>query len=186
MSKIILTVIATVLILSLVYNISHVSNILGETKSSDIDCIPESNSNIVDCCYKEYDSDSGETTAIYCTTCYDDGIGNLACGEYDKIEVSSPSDDGDSSPKGPRDIQPANPPSDMAPPPSTEKCPDNVAVDKNGNCNPITKTPDEGNDEGSDKPNLRGNMLDELKFGQSQDSSTSEEEQEEGNDQTNG
>lgn len=80
----------------------------------------------------------------------------------------------------------AAPPSGKAPPSSTEKCPDNVAVDQNGNCSPITQTPGEGNDAGSDKSNLRGNVLDDLMFSQSRDSSTSDEKQEEENNQTEG
>lgn len=33
------------------------------------------------------------------------------------------------------------PPSGLAPPPSTEKCPDNSATDSKGNCTPITQSP---------------------------------------------
>jgi hypothetical protein len=78
----------------------------------------------------------------------------------------------------------APPPSGKSPPPSTEKCPDNTAVDQNGNCAPTTQLPDDTSD--NTKPNLRGNVLDDLMFSQSQDSSTSEEEQEEENNEANG
>jgi hypothetical protein len=73
------------------------------------------------------------------------------------------------------------PPSGKAPPASTEKCPDNSAVDQNGNCTPTSQMPDDPSD--NTKPTLRGNVLDDLMFSQSQDSSTSEEEQE---NQSNG
>jgi hypothetical protein len=75
----------------------------------------------------------------------------------------------------------APPPSGKAPPPSTEQCPDNVAVDKNGNCTPTSQLPDDTSD--NNKPNLRGNILNEMMFSQSQDSSDSGEEQE---NQSNG
>jgi len=60
------------------------------------------------------------------------------------------------------------PPSGLAPPPSTEKCPDNSAVDQNGNCTPTTKLPDDTSD--NNKPNLRGNILNDMMSSQSQDS----------------
>ncbi|HET6590269.1 MAG TPA: hypothetical protein VFG45_08905 [Candidatus Nitrosocosmicus sp.] len=80
------------------------------------------------------------------------------------------------------------PPSGKAPPTSTETCPDNVAVDKNGNCGPSAQLADVDNNDGSDndKPNLRGNVLNDLMFSQSQDSSISDEGQgEEGNNKAN-
>jgi hypothetical protein len=61
-----------------------------------------------------------------------------------------------------------------------------VAVDKNGNCSPITQTPDEDNGADSDKTNLRGSVLDDLMYSQSQGSSNSDEEQEGEDNQTNG
>ena len=70
-------------------------------------------------------------------------------------------------------------PSGKAPPPSTEKCPDNSAVDQNGNCTPITQLPGDTSD--NNNPNLRGNILNDII--QSQDSSDSGEEQE---NQSNG
>jgi hypothetical protein len=79
-------------------------------------------------------------------------------------------------------------PSGIAPPTSTEQCPENVVADKNGNCSPSAQLPEEDNDSSSDdsKPTLRGNVLNDLMFSQSQDSSPSEEEQEEENNQTDG
>lgn len=74
-------------------------DIFGEIKTSGIDCIPEKDTNIVTCCYKEYDTEIGDTTAIYCAQCYDDGIGNLACDAYDKVESIKPPDDSNTSPK---------------------------------------------------------------------------------------
>lgn len=76
----------------------------------------------------------------------------------------------------------APPPSGNAPPPSTEKCPDNVAVDTNGNCSPTTQMPGDSSD--NNKPNLRGNILNEMMSTQSPDASDSEEQQEE--NQSNG
>ena len=40
----------------------------------------------------------------------------------------------------------APPPSVKAPPASTEQCPENVAVDKNGNCSPSAQLPEKDND----------------------------------------
>jgi len=81
-------------------------------------------------------------------------------------------------PKGIPDSSPViPPPSGKAPPPSTEKCPDNSAVDKNGNCTPMTQLPDDTSD--NNKPNLRGNLLNDMMVGQSQDSSTFEEQENE-------
>src|ERR1044072_1928388 len=68
----------------------------------------------------------------------------------------------------------APPPSGNAPPPSTEKCPDNVAIDKNGNCSPITHMPSGDNGLGdNNKPIFRGNILNDRMSSQSQDSSDS-------------
>lgn len=83
-----------------IYSPSSTLDIFGEIKTSGIDCIPEKDTNIVTCCYKEYDTDTGDTTAIYCAQCYDDGIGNLACDAYDKVEsIKPPDDDSNISPK---------------------------------------------------------------------------------------
>jgi hypothetical protein len=59
----------------------------------------------------------------------------------------------------------APPPSGKAPPPSTEKCPDNSAMDSKGNCTPMTQLlEDSSNDNNDDKkPQFpRGNILGEL------------------------
>jgi hypothetical protein len=58
-----------------------------------------------------------------------------------------------------------------------------VAVDQNGNCSPSAQLPGDTSDD--TKPNLRGNVLNDLMFSQSQDSYTSDEEQEEKNNHTN-
>ena len=58
---------------------------------------------------------------------------------------------------------------------TTEKCPDNSAVDQNGNCTPTTQLPDDTSD--NNKPNLRGNILNDMMSTQSQESSDSGEEQ---------
>lgn len=42
----------------------------------------------------------GESTAIYCAQCYDDGTGNLACDAYDKVESIKPPGDNYIPPKG--------------------------------------------------------------------------------------
>jgi hypothetical protein len=77
----------------------------------------------------------------------------------------------------------APPPSGIAPLTSTNQCPENVAVDQNGNCSPSAQLPDDTSDD--TKPNLRGSVLNDLMFSQSQDSYTSDEEQEEKNNHTN-
>ena len=74
---------------------SSTLDIFGEIKQSGIDCIPSTVGNFVMCCYKEYDSNTHETTAIYCADCYNDGKGNLACDAYDKVYKIKPSDDSD-------------------------------------------------------------------------------------------
>ena len=74
------------------------------------------------------------------------------------------------------------PPSGKAPPPSTEKCHDNSAVDQNGNCSPTAQLPYDTND--NNKHNLRGNILNDMMFSQSQDSSMSEKQEQES--QSNG
>ena len=57
----------------------------------------------------------------------------------------------------------APPPSGVAPPPSTDKCPDNSAVDSKGNCTPITQSPNDGDN----KPKFpRGDILGELQTNQ--------------------
>lgn len=68
---------------------------------------------------------------------------------------------------------------EKAPLSSTEKCPDNVEMDKNGNCSSSAQMPDENKDVGNNniKPALRGNLLKDLMFSQSQDSSTSVEQE---------
>ena len=78
------------------YSSFSTSYVFGET----MDCISEQKTNIVNCCYKEYDTDTDDITAIYFTICYDDGTGNLACGEYEKVESIKPQDDSGVPPKG--------------------------------------------------------------------------------------
>ncbi|HET8858096.1 MAG TPA: hypothetical protein VFM28_11270 [Nitrososphaeraceae archaeon] len=51
---------------------SFSTSVFGETKTSGIDCIPEQKTNIVNYCYKEYDTDTDDITAIYCIICYDE------------------------------------------------------------------------------------------------------------------
>ena len=159
------------LAVALIYSSSHKFNALAEIKRSGIDCIPEQKTNIVNCCYKEYDTDTGETVAIYCAVCYDNGTGNLACDAYEKVESIKPPDGGQVFPKdtAPPPVGVAPPP----PPPSTQTCPDNTALDANGNCTPVTQGPtDQGtttqpppSDDNNkpSKPKLpKGNILGEL------------------------
>jgi hypothetical protein len=89
------------IVVAIIYSSSFTFEVLGDIKKGSIDCIPEQKSNIVNCCYKESDTDTGETTAIYCAQCYDDGTGNLACDAYDKVEsIKPPDDDSTIPPKG--------------------------------------------------------------------------------------
>lgn len=136
-------------------------------------------------CIAICDNSRGDLQA---TCCWQASAGNYACqtcqinpqtGDYENCYYNKPG-------KLNNDIISPQPPSGNAPPTSTEKCPENVAVDKNGNCSPITQTPDEDNGAGSDKTNLRGNVLDDLMFSQSQGSSNSYKEQEGEDNQTNG
>ncbi|NOJ30140.1 MAG: hypothetical protein DA328_08240, partial [Nitrososphaeraceae archaeon] len=92
------------LLLGFIFSPYSTFSVFGEakstTKTSGIDCIPDQSTNIVTCCYKEYDSQTGDTTAIYCATCYENNDGNLACDSYDKVESIRPPDDNGISPKG--------------------------------------------------------------------------------------
>jgi len=69
------------------------------------------------------------------------------------------------------------PPSGKAPPLSTEKCPDNSAIDQNGNCTPTTQLPDDTSD--NNKPNFRGDILNDMMLSQSQGSFMSEKQEQE-------
>lgn len=113
--------------------------------------------NRVTCCWE------GPNGQPICQTCYKDENGNyFTCtvpfykGKLNNDKVSP--------------LQPSG----KASQPSTEKCPDNSAVDQNGNCTPTTQLPGDTSD--NNKPNLRGNILNDII--QSQDSSGSGEEQE--------
>jgi hypothetical protein len=92
-------VIISFLLVAFIYGSSFKFDVFGEVEKSDIDCIPEKGNNIVHCCYREYESETGDTVAIYCATCYDDGIGNLACDAYDKVYSIKPPDDSGVPPK---------------------------------------------------------------------------------------
>jgi hypothetical protein len=110
-------IVASFLSVALIFSSSYTFNAFGDIKRSSIDCIPEgpSGSNIVDCCYQETDTDTGESVGIYCATCYDDGNGNLSCGAYEKVESIKP----------------------------PKVCPDGSSPDANGICPPITQGPKE-------------------------------------------
>lgn len=88
------------LFIAFIYSLSSTFDIYEEIKKSGIDCMPEQKTNIVNCCYQEYDTDTGETIAIYCAKCYDDGTGNLACDTYYKVESIKRLDDSGIPPKG--------------------------------------------------------------------------------------
>ncbi|HEX5904892.1 MAG TPA: hypothetical protein VFY50_02470 [Candidatus Nitrosocosmicus sp.] len=135
--------------------------------AQDYTCICENNPSklTATCCWND-----SITGAFDCQTCEV----NTDTGDFEACTSKGKSDSSVVAP----------PPSGKAPPASTEKCPDNSAVDQNGNCTPITQLPDDTSD--NTKPNLRGNVLDDLMSSQSQDSVTSEKEQEEDNNQANG
>jgi len=118
------------------------------------------------CCWLDIQDDT-----VVCQTC----DVNTDTGEFENCTNVSPVS------KGTLDGSIVAPSPSGKAPPSTEKCPDNVAVDKNGNCSPITQTPNEDNDGGGDKPNLRDNVLNDMMFGQSQGSSVSENREGENN-----
>jgi hypothetical protein len=117
------------------------------------------------CCWTDYPADK-----IVCQTCEV----NTDTGEFENCSAVE-------SKGGSGSGVVTSPPSGKAPPPSTEKCPNNSAVDQNGNCTPTTQLPGDTSD--NNKPNLRGNILNDLISTQSQDSSDSGEEQE---NQSNG
>ena len=135
--------------------------------AQDYICICEINpaKQTANCCW--YDTITG---SYACQTCEV----NADTGDFENCTIKGKPDSSVVAP----------PPSGKAPPASTENCPDNSAVDENGNCSPSAQLPDDTSS--NTKPNLRGNVLDDLMFSQSQDSSNSAEEQEEENNQANG
>lgn len=88
-------VVISFLLVAFIYSSSFKFSIFGEIKKSDVDCIPENGNNIVYCCYTESDSETDDTVAVYCITCYKKWNGNLACDDYDKVLSTKPPDDGD-------------------------------------------------------------------------------------------
>jgi len=113
------------------------------------------------CCFRDPGTIPQSTT---CQTCHV----NTSTGEFENCTNASS--------KGLPDNSIIAPPSSgKAPPSSTEKCPDNTAVGQNGNCTPTTQLPDDTSD--NNKPNLRGNILNDMMSTQSQESSDSGEEQ---------
>jgi hypothetical protein len=131
----------------------------------DRECVNSPESSTIQCCWRDNANGGGNV----CQTCDVDENGDIAgCTDVNPAFKGTP----DSNSVAP-------PPSGKAPPSSTEKCPENVAVDKTGNCSPTTQLPDDTSD--NDKPNLRSNVLNDLMFSQSQDSSTSDNQEEENN-----
>ncbi len=114
----------------------------------DRTCENSPESNTISCCWRD-NANGGRNVCQVCDIDDNGDIGN--CGE-----VTS---------KGmPNDNVIAPPPSGKAPPPSTEKCPDNSAVDQNGNCTPTTQLPGDTSD---NKPKFpRGDILGELQTNQ--------------------
>ena len=127
----------------------------------DRECENSPESSTISCCWR----DNANGGRYVCQVCNVDDNGDIGgCSDVFPASKGTP----DSSIVVP-------PPSGKAPPPSTEKCPDNSAVDKNGNCSLTTKLPDDTSD--NNKPNLRGNILNDMMSSQSQDSSDSGKEQ---------
>jgi len=107
-------------------------------------CNTDSTGNI-DCCW------DGPNGFPICQTCY-----TLDNGSINGCDPPRTKGHPDSSTVIP-------PPLGLAPPPSTEKCPDNSAVDSKGNCTPITQFPNDGDN----KPKFpRGDILGELQTDQ--------------------
>jgi hypothetical protein len=115
----------------------------------------------VHCCWTDIYNDK-----VVCQTC----DVNTDTGEFENCSAVENKGKPDSSTVIP-------PPSGKAPPPSTEKCHDNSAVDKNGNCSPTTQLPYDTSD--NNKHNLRGNILNDMMLSQSQDSSMYERQEQE-------
>lgn len=130
--------------------------------AADYSCICENNPAklTATCCW--YDTITGSED---CQTCEV----NTDTGEFENCHNGASKGGFDSGVVAP-------PPSGKAPPPSTEKCPDNSAVGQNGNCSPTTQLPDDTSN--NNKPNLRGNILKDMMSSQSEDLSGSGEEQE--------
>lgn len=81
------------------------------------------------CCWKEPGVIPRETK---CQTCHV----NTSTGEFENCTSVLSKGRADSSIIAP-------PHSGVAPPPSTETCPENTALDAKGNCTPLTQTPEE-------------------------------------------
>ena len=80
------------------------------------------------CCFRDPGTIPQSTT---CQTCHV----NTTTGEFENCTSASEGQ------TGPGIIAP--PPSGVAPPPPTESCPENTARDANGNCTPLTQTPEQ-------------------------------------------
>ena len=167
-NKIVLLSVITGLTAGLIYGPISINLILAAPPhpcfggAQDYVCICENNPAklTAKCCW--HDSITG---SYACQTCEV----NTDTGEFENCHNGASKGGFDSGVVAP-------PPLGKAPPPSTEKCPDNSAVDQNGNCNPTTQLPGDTSD--NNKPNLRGNILKDMMSTQSQDSSASGEEQE--------
>lgn len=92
-----------------------------------IECDANPETNLIKCCQDE--TDSKGLTIRWCTVC---------------TNTAPPSDCNERFPESkgsPDSTVIAPPPSDVAPPPSTTTtCPENTALDANGNCEPMTQT----------------------------------------------
>ena len=166
-NKIVLLSVITGLTAGLIYGPISINLILAAPPhpcfggAQDYVCICENNpaKRTANCCW--YDSITG---SYACQTCEV----NTDTGDFENCTSKGKPDSSVVAPS----------PSGKAPPPSTEKCPDNVAVDKNGNCSPTIQLPNEDSGvEDNNKPNLRGNILNDMRFSQSQGSSSSEEKE---------
>lgn len=123
-----------------------------------------------DICFEEHCAGKGcenNVENLTATCCWDGGDGRTYCqtcdvntdsGEFENCSNPRPIFSGQAD-----DTIVTPPPTGNAPPPSTEKCPDNSAVDQNGNCTPVAQLPEDSSNDDNSKPQIpRGNILGEI------------------------
>ena len=120
-----------------------------------------------DICFEEHCAGKGcenNVENLTATCCWDEPDGNTYCQTCD-VDTDSGEFENCTNPRpvslGQLDDTVVAPqPSGKAPPQSTGTCPNDIVVDRNGNCTPVTQLPDEAGDTNKNsKPDIRGNIL---------------------------
>ena len=127
-----------------------------------------------DICFEEHCAGKGcenNPARLTATCCWTGGDGRTYCqtcevntdsGEFENCDNPRPIYLGQ-----PDDTVVAPPPTGKSPSQSTEKCPENSAIDSKGTCTPTAQSPDESSADDDNKPKLpRGDILGELQTNQ--------------------